>query len=207
MATNLNLDDELNAVSAIRGTGKGWIWRMNQLLRKAFLSTLNPFGTAATKNFGIHAGQVPIITNGKLNARHLPNVAADDFSGSLGSGNIPSVPASKITSGILDDNRIPNIPISKVISGVFVDGRFGAVVQTGVTITDVKLVYNRGSLRTETNDVYIDNIGPYFVARSYYTYITYSNFTASLSNTGVITLTMTLNPVRRLTREYRQGGR
>ena len=208
MATNLTLDDELNSISAIRGSAKGWVWRSFQLLRKGFLSNLNPFGTAALKNFGIHRDQIPVISGGKLNARHLPNdLTAGDFTGSLIGSNVPTIPGSKLTSGTFDVARLPAVPVSKIISGVFNAARFGSVVRTGVTITDAKLVYNRGNLRTETQDDYDSSNGPYYLQRRTYRYNTYTVQQVNLSNSGVLTVTITLNPVRIETRHYVQTGK
>ena len=69
MATNLNLDDELAAAENLTGSATGWADKILTLLTRLVKSDQNPFGSAATKNVGTAAGEVPILgTDGQLPA-------------------------------------------------------------------------------------------------------------------------------------------
>lgn len=47
--------------------------------------------------------------------------------------DIPSLPASKITSGVLDVTTIPNLPASRITSGTFVDARIPSLAASKIT--------------------------------------------------------------------------
>ena len=168
MPTNLGLDDELNTLSASRGTDTRWWWRMLELLRLAFHSAVNPFGSAARADFGLDAGDVPRISGGKIDRRHMAAGAfsAADFDGLLPNGAVPQVPATRLTTGRLADGRIPTMDIGKVTTGVFAVGLFPPVSQQGTGITSVVCEFALGrvtNIGRETSRATASGVGNVFV--------------------------------------------
>lgn len=77
MATDLQLDDELTAVTSITASATGWATAVQTLLRGLAHSTTNPFGSAATVDTGADSGDVPLLgTGGKLAVERLPTGTA-----------------------------------------------------------------------------------------------------------------------------------
>ena len=74
MPTQLNLNDEVAAAEAVTGSSTGWATKVLEALRAGFHSTVNPFGSAAVRNAGSAAGEVPLVgTGNRLAAAVLPN--------------------------------------------------------------------------------------------------------------------------------------
>jgi len=85
-----------------------------------------PLLDATENNFtGIIDGASFKQGNSALNFSHL--------AGTCSTGQIPSLPASQITSGTFSTDRIPSLPTSKITSGTFIDARIPALATSKIT--------------------------------------------------------------------------
>lgn len=105
-------------------------------LDEGYGDTQNPFGSK-TKNYVLAA---PSSSNGvpefrKLVSGDIPSLDASKItSGTLDDDRIPNFSASKITSGTLDSDRIPSLDASKITSGTLSSSR-GGTGQTSLQAT------------------------------------------------------------------------
>lgn len=73
MSTNLQLDDEIVAAETITGSATGFGDRLVALVRAAFHSSVNPFGSACALDVGTASGELPALgADGRLAAERLP---------------------------------------------------------------------------------------------------------------------------------------
>ena len=112
---DLNLDADLKGLGSISA---GLSNRIINLLKKAFQSSTNLFGSAARENSSqTGAGNlVEIGSNGKI------------------SSSVISVSASKFTSGTVKENLIPNLSTSK-FTGIISSDRLSVPGRTGQYLT------------------------------------------------------------------------
>lgn len=73
MATNLNLDTQLQAVANIGSSSVGWADRVYALLQAGFAGASNPFGSAATLDAGGANGVAQLDSEGKVPSAQLPD--------------------------------------------------------------------------------------------------------------------------------------
>lgn len=147
MATNLKLDDEITALTGTAATGTAWHTRLAALLRAAFHSSVNPFGSAAKRATGTTAGSVPVLgAGGRLPAGMIPILPPSRISGTLATpgtlalaaagstatDQMPRIPASKFTSGIIDFRNVPPFPASRIL-GRLALARLPALPASGTT--------------------------------------------------------------------------
>lgn len=191
MATNLNLDDELLALTSKTNADTGWHTALRTMLDAALLSTGNAFGTAALRDTGLSANQIPILGDGgKLDASLIPNLDAADVAGTFTESQIDkgSIPPAKFTSGFFPYQTVPGFDANK-IQGRIASARLPAspntpisslVVKTEVTATNVY-----GGIPGQTST------GPHHIVR-------YSSADVEVSfsgNTLTITFKMSIDSV------------
>lgn len=136
MAVDLGLDTALSAVTSKGNADTGWHTALRTFLDAAMLSTGNPFGSAALRDAGDVAGQVPVLgAGGKLAASLVPALDAADVSGAgtftESQIAIGSIPPANYTSGTLPFGNVPPFDASKITSGTFALARLP--VRTGAT--------------------------------------------------------------------------
>ena len=81
MSVDLSVDARLDAIRNITDNSVNWAQKVYEALNAVSRSTVNPFGSAATKDTGTSSGQIPVLgTGGKLSSGVIPdNVGADDL--------------------------------------------------------------------------------------------------------------------------------
>ena len=91
--------------------GRGMCTRFEALMRKWFHSTSNAFGSAARRDEGSAAGNVPVLGAGGLlvRARWAAALAASRITGRLAAARNGVLPAEKVTSGLLAEGQIPSM--------------------------------------------------------------------------------------------------
>lgn len=160
MATDLGLDALLSAVTSKGAADTRWQTAVRAFLDAALLSTGNPFGTAALKESGDLAGQVPVLgAGGKLAASLVPRLDAADVAGTFAESQIGkgSIPPANYTSGILPFQNVPPFSIALITSGTFDRARLpvqtagstalNAAVTVRTRLTVTRLVTERTSAR------------------------------------------------------------
>ena len=95
-----------------------------------------------------------LINTSSLNASNLGSGTVPSARLSLSASDIPSLAASKITSGTFDGNRIPNLGTSKITSGTFDVARF-PVTSTPARATEL-------SSSQDLNDLNASSAGFYY---------------------------------------------
>ena len=161
--TNLFLDARINDVwNKIHTNATGLVERFETLLRAAFHSADNPFGSVATKDVGTDSGNVPLVgASGNLASVIFPQFQAANMTGFVSPTRFPELNASKIrqaTDGTdpkidrLDPNSIPNLPASVITSGIVLDSVLPAVAQqinansiTGKATSNITLRFTGGT--------------------------------------------------------------
>lgn len=80
---NLGLDTQIAGVEAVSQSATGWASKVRDLARK-FRDADNPFGSAALKDVGTEAGQVPLLgTDGRFDAARMPEGYGKDVAGGV----------------------------------------------------------------------------------------------------------------------------
>ena len=108
MPIQMNQDSRLNELWAkLHTDSTGWCDRVEAIVDSAFNSATNIFGTAALRDTGIAAGNVPEITgaDAQLPLSTIPSLDAARFSGPVPPGRIPNLHVNKI---ILDSPGVPD---------------------------------------------------------------------------------------------------
>ena len=126
------------------------------------INTVKVNGTALTPD-DTRAVDISVpITGGDVtvNANHTMTVAsvnASNVSGTLATGNIPNLDASKITGGTFATARIPNLDASKITSGTIAIARLPkAALDTLVKVADDTALYKLTKEQVQTGDsVYV----------------------------------------------------
>jgi len=90
-------------------------------------------GTASYTQLAYSSG-VYTLNVDPLDASEIPSLAASKItSGAFADARIPSLAASKITSGAFADARIPNLAASKITSGIFDSDRIPTLATSDIT--------------------------------------------------------------------------
>ena len=183
MPTNLNLDDELLALTNKTVSSTGWHTAMRNLLDAALLSTSNNFGTAALRDAGNSATQIPTLgVGGKLDLKLIPNLDAGKVSGTFTEAQIAkgSIPPSKFTAGFFPYQTVPPFN-ANLIQGRINSARLPASPNTSISNvivnTEVSATNVYGDIPGQTST------GPHHIAR-------YSSVDVGVSFSGS-TLTIT----------------
>ena len=101
----------LNAVKNVGDSAVGFVTNLLASLED-LLGEANVFGSAAEKDAGAAAGNLPVL----------------DAQGKLAVGVMPNLDASRITSGELAPDRIPNLPLSKFGTGTLAADRIDPAI-------------------------------------------------------------------------------
>lgn len=126
------------------------------------INTVKVNGTALTPDDARAVDISVPITGGDVtvNANHTMTVAsvnASKVSGTLATGNIPNLDASKITGGTFATARIPSLDASKITSGTIAIARLPkAALDTLVKVADDTALYKLTNTQVQTGDsVYV----------------------------------------------------
>ena len=114
--------------------GVGMRNRFETLIRKLLQSTLNRFGSAARRDAGSAAGQIPLLGAGGLlvRARWPARLAASSIRGVLAVARIGNHNATKAAQGTFRNSQIPSLD-----AGIFTRGRFqSSQIPAGVSATN-----------------------------------------------------------------------
>ena len=137
MATNLNLDNDLNNLDNQSNTATGSWTALLALLRKALSSATNAFGSAATADTGTASGNVPVLdADSKLNESVIPDLDTAIFNGQFTQDNLPDdLPADRL-DGNINRNNLPvnGIDASDVQTGVIDTRRLPVNLPSGTTL-------------------------------------------------------------------------
>jgi len=161
------------AVTATAPLASSGGWTPNITLSNGYGDTKNPY-LSKTANFVLAA---PSVGDGVPIFRSL--VPAD----------IPSLDASKITSGTLNTSNIPNLDASKITSGTIDAARLPSYVDDIIEVVNLSSFPGTG----ETGKIYValDTNKAYRWSGSSYVYITSGAVDSVAGRTGVVTLTKT----------------
>ena len=99
------------------GGGAGTVTSVGLTVPTGFSVTGSPVTTAGTLAVSLESQAKNKVLASPTSAAGVPSFRVLDAS------DIPSLPASKITSGTLDAARIPNLPASQITSGTFDEAR------------------------------------------------------------------------------------
>ena len=129
---------------------------------KNIINTVKVNGTALTPDSNRAVDiSVPItggdVTVGADHKMTIPSISASKITGTLATSNIPSLDASKITSGSFATARIPNLDAGKITSGTINIARIPkAALDTLVKVADDKAMYALTKDQVQTGDtVYV----------------------------------------------------
>ena len=143
MPANINADTRLDQTwTNLWWTKEGLLDRIETLLENALRSTLNAFGSAALRNTGISAGNVPLLDgSGRVPASTLPSsIPVGSFTGTFPAARIPNMNVSKIitatpqVSPTIDRIRVAQIPRLPAAT-VFTSGRVNSALLPGSATT------------------------------------------------------------------------
>ena len=107
MARDLGLDSLINAVQDVTGNDVGWARAVQTLLRRAFHSDENPFGSAAIHDVGRAEGEIPVLDSGGKIPGSLLDLSSVE--------RLRSVVVTKNVIGSGD--AIKNVNLSGIIDG------------------------------------------------------------------------------------------
>ena len=101
--------------------GRGMGTRFEALVRRWFLSTLNAFGSAATRDTGTAQDDVAVLGAGGLlaRARWAARFAANTIRGVVPGARIPNLNVNKVTSGTFGVGQVPNLSAANFTRGTF----------------------------------------------------------------------------------------
>lgn len=92
------------------------------------------------------AGAIPIALYGADSGGEATPVAFSDITGTAAVAQIPSLPASKITSGTLAIAQVPDLAATKIASGTLADARIPALAIAKITGLEARLTAIEGRL-------------------------------------------------------------
>ena len=169
MAADIGLNARIASVKAVTATQQTWAARVYALLLAAVGEATNPFGTVAVGTTGTVAGRIPLLgAGGRFPVSYPPDRAADQVSGALivpdsradvnatpQVDQMPSVPASRFTTGVFHPHIIQPFNASR-ISGRMALARLPAaggtanISSAGITV-NTRVNTTRGSVTRFTD--------------------------------------------------------
>ena len=145
MPADLNLDTQLSEVANATGSAPGWASKVITLAQAAF-GAGNPFGTAATKNTGTAAGEVPVLTGeAEVDVSLLPAAST------TGAGVVRRATAAEITAGTSTE-AVPSVSQVQALAG----GGSGLRIER-VALTTTTEDFHGGQSVNEGAYIEIDN--------------------------------------------------